>query len=250
VLLVYLDESYRRGRHYWLAACAVHDQEVAALCAGIQMAAARIPAGFGIPYDVELHAQHLFHGEKEFVPLKQAVRVRIQTYRRGLESLCSAGPGLLFVGVEWNEELPTHQRLSSHRLSALRHLIPAIESYCDARDERCLVVADEEETTTDEVVAVVREHQRSRAEEGTLSHMLDTPLFTQSHHSYGVQACDLAAFLRTRRALARPDEDARAKRTLAGLWSMVEPHVVEDACYSAPSATDVLLATGAATNVR
>jgi hypothetical protein len=145
------------------------------------------------------------------VPLKQAVRVRIQTYRRGLESLCSAGPGLLFVGVEWNDELPTHQRLSSHRLSALRHLILAIESYCDARDERCLVVADEEETTTDEVVAVVREHQRSCADEGTLSRILDTPLFTQSHHSYGVQACDLAAFLRTRRALARPDEDARPR---------------------------------------
>jgi hypothetical protein len=181
---------------------------------------------------------------------EQAVRVRIQTYRRGLEALCAAGPGLLFVGVEWNDELPTHQRLSSHRLSALRHLIPTVESYCDARDERCLVVADEEETTTDEAVAVVREHQRSCADEGALSRILDTPLFTQSHHSYGVPACDLAAFLRTRRALARPDEDARAKRTLTGLWSMGEPHVVEDACHSAPSAADVLLATGATTKAR
>jgi len=159
MFLVYLDESYQRGHHYWLAASAIHDEEVAELCAGIRAAVRRIPSSFGLSEDVELHAHQLYHGEKDFLPLKEAVRVRKQTYRRGLEALCAAGPRLFFAGVHWNDGLPTKQRLSSHRLAAMRRLLPEIESFCEDAGERCLIVADEEETTTEEVVAVVREHQ-------------------------------------------------------------------------------------------
>jgi hypothetical protein len=82
-----------------------------------------------------------------------------------------------------------------------------------ARDERCLLIADEEVTTTNEVVAVVHEHQAECRSLGTVSRILDAPLFTASHHSHGVQACDLAAFLYTRRRHARPDEDSRRGRS-------------------------------------
>jgi hypothetical protein len=103
-----------------------------------------------------------------------------------------------------------------------------------------VIVADEEDTTSEAVVAVVREHQ-SRCEAVTgQSSVLDTPLFTPSHRSHGIQACDLAAFLRSRRAFARSDEDPRAKRAQAAWWAMIEPHVVEDDCHPAPTQTDLL----------
>lgn len=242
MLLVYLDESYKRRRHYWLAACAVSDEQVADLCSGVREAAARIPAEFGLRPDIELHAQHLYHGDKEFLPLKEFVRVRVQTYRRGLGALCTAAPAIFFVGVEWNDDLPTYHRLATHRLAALRHLLPELEAHCAGEGERCIVVADEEETSTAEVVAVVREHQRTCEEGGERSRVLDVPFFTPSHYSAGVQACDLAAFLHARRRFARPDEDKRAAKVLEDWWRMVAPHVVLGHCHPAPSKTDALVA--------
>lgn len=242
MLLIYLDESYKRQRDYWLAACAVHDEEVAEMCAGVRSAAARIPSEFDIPEAVELHAQHLYHGTGEFAAMKRAVRARVQTYRRGLEALCATGPALFFVGVAWNDVLGPAHRLSSHRLAAMRHLLPEIERHCEQRGERCLIVADEEDTTTEEVVAVVREHQSDLAAAGESSRVLDTPLFTQSHHSHGVQACDLAAFLHARRRFARPDEDARAKKVQDDWWDLVSPHIAMEVCHTAPSQLDALFA--------
>src|SRR4051794_37580949 len=99
MLLVYLDESYRRGRAYWLAACAVHDTRVAALCSGVAAASASIPDVFGIAPDVELHAQQLYHGDGDFLPLKKMVRVRTQVYRRGLEALADSKPIVFLAGV-------------------------------------------------------------------------------------------------------------------------------------------------------
>jgi hypothetical protein len=244
VLLVYLDESYKRGRDYWLAACAIPDEEVGKLCAGVRTAAARIPASFGVPPDVELHAQHLYHGDGAFSPLKGAPRVRIQAYRRGLHALAASAPGIFFVGVDWNSDLPTRHRVATHRLAALRHLLPQLERYCESRCERCLVIADEEATATEHVVAVVREHQMGCESEAANSRVLDTPLFTPSDYSRGVQACDLAAFVRARRAFARPDEDRRAA-ALTTWWDALRPHIVEDRCHPAPSEVDARFAEGA-----
>ncbi len=241
MLLVYLDESFKRHRDYWLAACVVHETKVAELCAGVRDVVALIPSEFGLSADVELHGQLLYHGDGEFDPMKRAVRTRIQTYRRALEAICATEPGFFFSGVDWNDELPPKQRMSSHRLAAFRQLLPKLEAYCAARDERCLVIADEEETTAEEVVAVVREHQ-VRIEDGDdVSRILDVPLFTPSFHSRGIQACDIVAFLRSRRAFARPDEDLRASRVQDEWWSLIAPRVVLDACSSAPTEVDDLL---------
>lgn len=242
MLLVYIDESYKRHRDYWLVGCAIHDEEVGELCEGVRASVARIPTEFGIPVDVELHAQHLWHGEQEFAPLKEAVRARIQCYRRGLEALCGSGAAVFFVGVKWNDTLSTHHRLTTHRLAALRHLLPHVEAHAESRQERCLIIADEEETSTEEVVAVVREHQASYEAQDARSRILDAPLFTPSHHSHGVQACDLVAFLRTRRAFARPDEDKRAKKVLQDWWTLVKPYALVDQCYPAPSDMDAMFA--------
>lgn len=242
MLLVYLDESYRRRQGYWLAACGVRDERIADLCAGIAGAAATIPDTFGIPADVELHAQHLYHGDGAFEPLKQAVRLRVQIYRRGLQALAASEPVVFLAGVRWNEELYGQDGLTTHRLAALRHLLDAVERHCRRYDERALIVADEEETSATDVVSVVRHHQQSQE---TPSRILDGPLFTPSHWSYGVQAGDLVAFLHTRREFGRDDgrpEDPRAQKQLDAWWSMVEPFVATSVCHDAPEELDRALA--------
>jgi Protein of unknown function (DUF3800) len=242
MLLVYLDESFKRHRDYWLAACVVHETKVAELCASVRDATAAVPSEFGLASDVELHGQLLYHGDGEFSSMKSAVRTRVQTYRRALEATCAVQPTFFFSGVDWNDDLPPKQRMSSHRLAAFRQLLSAVEAHCLARAERCLVIADEEEATAEEVVAVVREHQaRMEAAGHGLSRVLDVPLFTPSYHSHGIQACDLVAFLRSRRAFARADEDPRARRVQRDWWALIEPHVVMDQQASAPENVDELL---------
>lgn len=76
VLLAYLDESYKRGDSYWLGVCVVPEERVAAMCSAMRSAAAGIPASFGLPVDVEMHAQHLYHGDGAFAPLKTPVKLR------------------------------------------------------------------------------------------------------------------------------------------------------------------------------
>ncbi len=241
MLLVYLDESFKRHRDYWLAACVVHERHVAELCAGVRDVVAAIPSEFGLPPDVELHGQRLYQGNGEFLPMKRAVRTRVHTYRRALEAVCAAKPKFFFSGVDWNDSLAPKQRVPSHRLLAFRHLLPAIEAHCVARDERCLVIADEEETTAEEVVAVVREHQSRLEGDRSHSRILDVPLFTPSYHSHGIQACDVVAFLHSRRAFARPDEDRRARRVQDDWWGLIRRRVVMDERFSAPMSVDELL---------
>lgn len=241
--IIYLDESYKRGRHYWLGAAAVDEDEVAGLCVGIQAAIAQIPNEFGIPPNTELHAQHLYHGDEDFVPMKQAVRARIQCYTRGLHALCDAASGLFFVGVDWNDHIVA-DRLAVHRLAAFDSLLPELESFLEDRGDNGLIVADEEETTAEDVVTAVSEHQHDRRSmTGRFSRLLDAPLFTPSHHSGGVQASDLGTFIKARLAFNRPDEDERARKTLEQWWRLMEPLILVDRCGSAPSMSDHPLST-------
>lgn len=248
VLLAYLDESYKRGDSYWLGLCVVPEQRVEDMCRAMRSAAASVPVTFGLSSDVEMHAQHLYHGDGAFAPLKRPVKLRARVFRRGIDAVLGARARIFLVGVDWNEAL-AHQALATHRLAALRYLLDHLESYCELHGQRVLLIADEEETSASEVVAVTRDHQdRVRARAGC-SRILDAPLFTPSHWSSGVQGADLVTFVNSRRRFGRSDgrpEDRRAQETLDAWWEAIEPQVEVRHCYGAPPEPDrVLVATTA-----
>lgn len=158
MLLAYLDESYQRGKGYWLGVCAVPDENVAEMCLAMRSAAASIPESFGVPADVEMHAQHLYHGQGALRPLKGPVKLRVRIFEKGLEAVRASQARIFLVGVEWNDSLVEHA-LATHRLAALRRLLGHLECYCEEHDVRALIIADEEETSAADVVTVTRLHQ-------------------------------------------------------------------------------------------
>ena len=232
MLLVYIDESYRRHHEYWLAAMAVDDSKVPELCDSIRATSASIPRVFGIPPDVELHGQHLFHGDHAFSPMKRAPRARIELYRRGVEASTAVDPALFFIGIDWGEEPTNHSDLGTIRLAAFRHMLLEVDAFSRLAGTRCLLIIDEEKTTTERVVRTAKRHQGLRDLDGCPSCILDTPLFTRSHHSSGVQACDLVLFLKSRRSFSSATRDERVTRVLDEWWQAIEPLVQVDRTVS------------------
>jgi hypothetical protein len=192
---------------------------------------------------VELHAQHLYHGQGALKPLKGPVKLRARIFERGLEAVRVSRARIFLTGVEWNDAL-VEDALATHRLAALRRLLGHLERYCEEHDLRALTIADEEETSAAEVVAVTRLHQESVRTRTFEARILDAPLFTPSHWSYGVQSADLVTFVNARRHFGRDDgrhEDSRAAKVLDGWWGTLEPQIEVWEYRSAPAKTDGLL---------
>lgn len=190
-----------------------------------------------------------YHGE--FRPLKRAVRLRSQVFSRGLDAMLSADPSVFLVGVEWNsavEGMPLHE----HRLAALRQLLPLLERHCEEHDHRALIIADEEETSAEEVVSITRLYQGEIRAQGSAPRILDAPLFTPSHWSYGVQGADLVTYVNSRRRFGRRDgkpEDERAQRVLDAWWKKIDARVVERSCSAVPLKVDGRSAWATATGL-
>ncbi|MEI7559361.1 MAG: DUF3800 domain-containing protein [Actinomycetes bacterium] len=231
--LAYIDESYRRHHQYWLAACVIDESKVVGLCQALEAALSSIPPEFGITAETELHAQHLFHGNHDFRSLKDMLNLRAQLMRRAAEAVSAAEPRIFLIGAEWNDNLAPTERLAAHRMAVMRRLFSCLEDDLIACASRCIVIADEEETSNSEVVSMLRRHQSSCEERGSSSRILDGPLFTPSHHSYGVQACDVVAFIKSRHEFMTARHDRRSIRAGYDWWNLLRPHVVKETC--APS---------------
>lgn len=143
----------------------------------------------------------------------------------------AANPALFFIGIDWSETPQNHSDLRTIRLTAFRHMLREVDSFSLLAGTRCLLIVDEEKTTTERVVRTVRCHQRRCDFDGQASRILDTPLFTRSHHSSGVQACDLVLFLKSRRRFSSDVQDERVSRVLEEWWRAVEPTVQVDRTF-------------------
>lgn len=220
MLLGYIDESYKRGEHYWLAVALVHGDSLPDLAGEIDRVLKILPAEFRAITSSELHGHALFHGSKAFEPLKGLPSLRIRAYRRGIEAVAKAATEIVFVGVDWcDTEIPNS--LEIHRMQGVRALLPLLEGRLKRLDEHCLLIADEEETTRKDFVAAVRDHKRCCVEADGRCRIVDNVVFIDSRDSPGVQGTDLAAFLHHRIESNR-EVDERAQRVNRKLYAILE----------------------------
>jgi uncharacterized protein DUF3800 len=223
MLLAYIDESYARGHAYWIGVSMVREERVDDLCRVMRAIPEGIPADFGIPDDVELHGYDVFHGEGFFKPMHAKPQARARIYRQGLEALAGARPEILFVGLDWAVS-STAASLEQRRIEAFRLVLAEIEERCETLRERCLLIADEEETTAHDVIVALREYQNAIHGQGCECRIIDTVMFVDSYNCPGVQATDLAMFLHHRREGGR-EHDHRAVKLLDKWWATIKPHV-------------------------
>lgn len=229
MLFAYLDESYTADEDYWLGACLIDAQQAMLLRHGMSAAAATVPAGLGIASDVELHAQHLFGGRKEFEPLKGLPEARVRTYLAGVEAVVAADPEVLLVGVSWSAS-SFHGAIRIHRMETVQHMLTALDAFLLAADDHCLVIADEEEGTTRDVYRELQAHQGRAAASGAPSRIRDV-VFVDSRFSPGVQGADLITYLHRRRARTN---HPKAQKALDAMWALLDGRVAVSS-HAAPS---------------
>lgn len=240
MLFAYIDESYRQGDAYWLGACLIEASRAPVLRREFARASAAFPSDAGLGADVELHAQHLFAGERSMATLKRRPDARLRVYRAGVRAMMDAGAEVLLVGVMWSPAASSGA-VRRHRMQAVRHMFAALEAFVVEREERCLVIADEEEGTTRSVYEELRRHQDRNASVDEPSRLVDA-VFVDSRFTPGVQGADLITYLNQRRARFN---DERAQKALDGMWKLLDGRVTIEV-HPAPSADDHDVETAAA----
>jgi hypothetical protein len=233
--VAYLDESYKRGEVYWLAAGLVPADNVVRLRDLVDSAAAGL-AAHGIKADVELHGNDLFAGQGDFLSLKgrDGLEPRIRVFREVYRALIDTGVRLIYCGVEWN--LARGADLDLHRMAAIDRLLPTLQTALTTLDDHCVVVADEEDATRVEVVRTFRRHQQQLRAAKIEPRLLDNIFFAESHDSRGVQALDLAAYVNRRLDAGndrRPGKERSLKETQRW-WEILRPAVLDLAKHPAP----------------
>ena len=89
MLLGYIDESYDDD-DYWLTALLVPDADHASLSKRLREIAAKAVTAHGLDSSAEFRGYDVFHGEREWAPLKAAPRQRIGIYKAVLDAVAQA----------------------------------------------------------------------------------------------------------------------------------------------------------------
>ena len=205
--LAYVDESYDRCS-YWFGAVLVPEDHDAEFQREI-LAIARRFAAHGVPADAELHGYPVWNGRDGWGVLEP--RLREDVLRRTLRAIRRADALVVFVGIDRLAH-PELANLARARAQATAELLDCLEDRCSAAvGERCLLVFDEETSTSRQLFDEVHRRHRATLLAGRDPRIFERPVIAESEHTPGIQAADVAVFLRRRQYAVPVEPDGRAQ---------------------------------------
>ena len=142
--LAYLDESYNSA-YYWMVAVLVDCDRAKDLEDSLNES---IRSSCGkhlgwVPAGIEYHGYELFHGEKEWAPLKSKPRARISIYADALRALAAGGVQVILRGVDRKAHAARYSDPWGAHEVVLWHLMERIELFAAQAGPPVLVIADE-----------------------------------------------------------------------------------------------------------
>lgn len=219
--LAYIDESYNAST-YWFGAVLVPESADAAMQRTMLAAPSRY-AAYGVPDDAELHGYDLWNATGDWSGLSKEPRLREHAMRVALRAAVDAQASLLFVGVDRRDD-PKLDTLTEARAATVAQLLAGLEAHSLTSGERCLLIFDEETSTTKELISAVHSHHRTELVAGRDPRIVEAPICTPSRSAPGVQVADIAVYLH-RRAHAGPENDPRAQETRDRLLGVIAPAI-------------------------
>jgi uncharacterized protein YnzC (UPF0291/DUF896 family) len=228
VLLTYVDESHS-AEVYFLGALLCPEASVIPLGEALDQVVQKASDAYGVlEPDAELHGYDIFHGKRDWKPLKHMLRARIGVYAEALQAIGQHDVKIIITGVN----LPRLQRRygsdhdSPHSI-ALTHLLERVDEFAKSNKELVLIIADECEGQDG-----YRQELKRYRTQGTwgykprkITTVVDTMHFAASSESRLLQAVDLVSFL-YHRIHIDADQDPRAKKANEELWASVDACVV------------------------
>lgn len=219
MLLAYIDESYT-NQEYWFGAVLIPGDADA----NLQRAILEIPPRYvhhGVDPSAEVHGYPLWNGMECWSGLEP--RLREDVMRRALREIPRAGGAVAFVGLD-RTAASQFETLNVARSATIDLLLDCLEDYCAERAERCLLLFDEETSTSDELFDRVHMHHREILLTGDDPMIIERPVSVPSHDTPGVQIADVAVYLHAR-ASRGAESDARAQVVRDRLARIVAPTI-------------------------
>lgn len=218
--LAYIDESYNADS-YWFGAILVPEQADAAMQREILGIPGRY-AEHGIAPDTELHGYPLWSGEDAWGALSP--RLRVDAMRRTLRTIRRAAADVIFVGIDRRQH--ALDQLNRARAFAVEKLLQCIEQECTTTfRERCLLIFDEETSTSKELFQVVHDRHRATLLAGNDPQIVERPVIAPSQHTPGIQVADVAVYLRRRQHTIPQEGDPRAQQARDELISSFQDRI-------------------------
>ncbi len=232
MLIAYVDESYNQD-FYFIGAAITTQEKWEQLEEGYAALRKQIGADHGVPADVEFHGHELMGGAGEWSPLRGKHREAAGIYAAALRIARDAEVRYLFRGVDVNRLNARYRYPDQPHKVVLQHLLERVNAYRRqyffSDTEEVIVVADE--------IATQEEHRRQfesyqlLGTPGYRSSKLDlisSPIqFASSKNAVGLQAVDLAVYLRRRRHTVT-ETHPKSAATMARLSGLVEVSTSHD----------------------
>lgn len=202
MLLVFVDESGRSQRYYYIGAL-IADQGSAIAIERSLDNIGRIVAHQvqGFRPAAEFHAYDLFHGLGDWSSVPVALRVRVS--RLAVKSIRESGAKFIFRGVDLKALQRRYNALYDPHALVLSQALESVQRFINShhrKREHALVLADEHHTAPDSRTRFST--MKSNAVKGhtkiPLDNLLDTIYFGPSHHSRLLQGADIASFFMNR----------------------------------------------------
>lgn len=232
MLIAYVDESYNQD-FYFIGAAITTQEKWEQLEEGYAALRTQIAADHGVPADVEFHGHELMGGAGEWSPLRGKHREAAGIYASALRIARDVEVRYLFRGVDVNRLNARYRYPDQPHKVVLQHLLERVNAYRRhyffSDTEEVIVVADE--------IATQEEHRRQfesyqlLGTPGYRSSKLDlisSPIqFASSKNAVGLQAVDLAVYLRRRRHTVT-ETHPKSAATMTRLSGLVEVSTSHD----------------------
>jgi hypothetical protein len=227
VRLAYIDESYTHD-FYFIGAVVVDDTSAPGLDQALAAVAERARLAYlpGLRAPLELHAQPLFQGSKEWAPIKNQIRALISVYEQAMQAIGQQNVDIFLRGLDCKRHRARYKTPYPEHEVVLMHMLERLNEFGCRNGEQILVIADElnDPNRHRQNLHGFRQAGTSGYRSSQLPNILDTLHFVPSEHSRLIQAADLVTFLHRRRQTIRetnPKQEAAVER----LWGYVQPRV-------------------------
>lgn len=223
MLFAFIDESYTDDR-YWIAAVVTHVDHIGQLSNAITTAA-EYASTFGVPLGTEFHGHRIMNGLDGWEPIRRKTRAAGQIYRNAARAIASTPARLYFEGVDISLLNRRYRYPDPPHLVVLRHVLERVNQYALSQGEPVIVICDEVQGSDD--------HARKLGDYKLIGtpgfrssrlQSLEQIMFASSEQSPGLQAADLAVYLK-RRVDAHAHRDERSKNLAVGLLAEFNPIV-------------------------
>jgi hypothetical protein len=173
----------------------------------------------------EFHGYELFHGEGDWLHLKEKRKLRVKVYELFLMALVGSGCTIWISGVETSGLARKYGANAFHPHEvALHNLLDSIDSRLQPAKVKVQVIADNlpEKNLREARMKAFKANGTMGTGNKSLNRIEMPFMWEESGRHIGLQAVDMALFI-FQRHHCRVDNDVRAKRAVEDLVAIIRP---------------------------